>query len=189
MEKVLLVIGDAAEVFDTLYPLHRIREDGYEVLVAAPEKRLYHLVLHEIPPGWDITMESPGYHLASDIAFRDIVPENYLGLVISGGRAPEYLRYDPHLVRVVRHFFEHQKPVASLCHGAEILAAAEVIRGKRLATVPKCRFDVEVCGGEFVDAEVVVTDNLVTARTWHDNWAFLREFMKLLNRARDAKRC
>ena len=79
MNKVLLVIGDAAEVFDTLYPLHRVREDGYQVVVAAPEKRIYHLVLHERPPGWDITRESPGYHLASDIAFRDIKPEEYAG--------------------------------------------------------------------------------------------------------------
>lgn len=187
MEKVLLVVGDAAEVFDTLYPLHRVREDGYEVLVAAPEKRTYHLVMHDTHPDWDITVESPGYRLASDIAFRDIVPEEYLGLVLSGGRAPEYLRYDPHLLDVVRHFFDQDKPVASLCHGAEILAAADVIRGKPVATVPKCKFDVEVCGGEFVDSEVVVAGNLVTARTWHDNWAFMREFMKALNAARDAR--
>lgn len=187
MEKVLLVIGDAAEVFDTLYPLHRIREDGYQVLVAGPEKRTYHLVQHDTHPDWDITIESPGYHLDSDIAFRDIVPEESLGLVISGGRAPEYLRYDPDLIAVVRHFFERQKPVASLCHGIEVLATADVIRGKEVATVPKCRFDAEVCGGTFVDREVVIADNLVTARTWHDNWAFLREYMKLLNAARDAR--
>jgi protease I len=73
MKKVLLVIGDAAELFDTFYPLYRIREDGHQVLVAAPEKRLYHLVQHEQPPGWDLTRETAGYHLASDIAFRDTI--------------------------------------------------------------------------------------------------------------------
>src|SRR5262245_3002946 len=71
VDKVLLIIGDASEVFDTLYPLHRVREDGYEVVVAAPEKRTYHLVMHDTHPDWDITVESPGYRLASDIAFHD----------------------------------------------------------------------------------------------------------------------
>ena len=182
MDKVLLVIGDAAEVFDTLYPLHRIREDGYQVLVAAPEKRLYHLVMHECPPGWDITRESPGYHLAADIAFHDIRPEEYVGLVITGGRAPEYLRYDADLMQITRYFFEKNLPVASVCHGIEIIATAGVIKGRRVTTVSKCRFDAEVCGATFVDQEVVVSGNLVTARTWHDNYAFMREFMKLLNR-------
>ncbi len=184
MDKVLLVIGDAAEVFDTLYPLHRIREDGYQVLIAAPQKRVYHLVMHDAHPDWDITVESPGYKLAADIAFRDIRPEEYAGLVISGGRAPEYLRYDADLMRLVRYFFDKNLPVASVCHGIEIVATAGVIRGKTVTTVPKCRFDAEVCGATFVNQEVVVSGNLVTARTWHDNYAFMREFMKLLNRKR-----
>jgi protease I len=184
VEQVLLVIGDAAEVFDTLYPLHRIREDGYRVVVAGPARRVYHLVMHDAHPDWDITVESPGYKLAADIAFRDIKPEEYSGIVLSGGRAPEYLRYDADLVRVVRSFFERSRPVASICHGIEILAAAGVIAGKTVTTVRKCRFDAEVCGATFVDEEVVVSDNLVTARTWHDNHAFMREFMKLLKRSR-----
>ncbi|MFN4259693.1 MAG: DJ-1/PfpI family protein [Gemmataceae bacterium] len=181
MKKVLLVIGDAAEVFDTMYPLHRIREDGFQVVVAAPEKRLYHLVMHDTHPDWDITVESPGYKLASDIAFRDIRPEEYVGLVLSGGRAPEYLRYDEDLLRVTRYFFDQQLPVASVCHGIEILATAGVIRGLNVTTVPKCRFDAEVCGAKFLNQEVVVSGHLVTARTWHDNHAWMREFMKLLN--------
>jgi protease I len=182
MGKVLLVIGDAAEVFDTMYPLHRIREDGHQVLVAAPQKRVYHLVQHDTHPDWDITVESPGYKLPADIAFRDIRPEEYLGLVLSGGRAPEYLRYDADLLRVVKYMAEHQRPIASVCHGIEILATAGVIRGKRVTTVKKCRFDAEVCGATFVDEEVVVDGNLVCARTWHDNHAWMREFMKLLRR-------
>lgn len=184
MSKVLLVIGDAAEVLDTMYPLFRIREDGYQVVVAAPEKRVYHLVQHDTHPEWDITIESPGYKLASDIAFRDIRPEEFAGLVLSGGRAPEYLRYDQDLLRVMRYFMEKELAVASVCHGIEILATANVIRGKKVATVAKCRFDAEVCGAQFVNEEVVVAGNLITARTWHDNPAWMREFMKLLNRQR-----
>jgi protease I len=181
MARVLLVIGDAAEVLDTFYPLFRIREAGHEVVVAGPEKRKYALVLHEKPDGWDITRESPGYHLAADIAFRDIRPDDYQGLVISGGRAPEYIRYDPDLMRVTRSFFMRNLPVASVCHGIEVIAAAGVIRNKRVTTVAKCQFDAETAGAIYEDREVVVDGNLVCARTWHDNPAWMREYMKLLN--------
>src|SRR5262249_9329065 len=184
MNKVLLVIGDAAEVFDTMYPLYRLREDGYQVVVAGPQKRTYHLVMHDTHPDWDITVESPGYKLASDVAFRDVRPEEYAGVVLSGGRAPEYLRYDEDLLRVVRHCFEPELPVASVRHGMEIVAAAGVLRGRKVTTVAKCRFDAEVCGATYVNQDVVVSGNLVTARTWHDNPAFLREFLKLLNARR-----
>jgi protease I len=180
MQKILLIIGDAAEVLDTFYPLFRLREAGYQVVVAGPEKRLYHLVQHEIPPGWDITQETPGYHLASDIAFRDIKPEEYVAIVISGGRAPEYIRYDQDLLRVTKWFMDHRKPVASVCHGIEIVAAADTIRGKKVTTVKKCRFDAEFSGATYLDQEVVVDGNLVCARTWHDNPAWMREFLKLL---------
>jgi protease I len=188
MAKVLLIIGDAAELFDTMYPLHRIREDGHQVVVAAPEKRIYHLVQHDTHPEWDITVETPGYKLASDIAFRDVKLEEYAGLVITGGRAPEYLRYDEHLMRITRYFFERNLPVASICHGIEIVAAAGVLKGREVTTVPKCRFDAEVVGAKFVNREVVVSGNLVTARTWHDNWAWMREYIKLLNRSANGGR-
>jgi len=186
MEKVLLVIGDASEVTDTLYPYYRIAEDGYQVLVAAPEKRVYHLVQHDSRPGWDITVESKGYNFASDLAFREVSPEDYLALVLSGGRAPEYIRYGGDLMRITRHFAETGKPIASVCHGIEILAKAGVIEGRRITTVDKCRFDAEVCGATYVNQPVVVDGNMVTARTFHDNTEWMREFMMILNAARDA---
>jgi protease I len=152
------------------------------VVVAAPEKRLYHMVLHEVPPGWDLTRETPGYHLASDIAFRDVKPDDYAGMVISGGRAPEYLRYDEDLLNITRAMFKANKPVASICHGIEIIAAAEVIRGRKTTTVPKCALDATFAGAEFVNEPTVVDGNLVTARTWHDNTPFMREFIRLLKK-------
>jgi protease I len=182
MKKVLLVIGDAAEVFDTMYPLYRVREDGYQMVVAGPEKRVYHLVQHEAHPDWDITVESAGYKLAADIAFCDVKADEYAGMVITGGRAPEYLRYDADLIRVVRAINDKQRPIASICHGIEIVAVADIIKGRKVTTVKKCRFDAEVCGATYVDQEVVVDGNLVCSRTWHDNHAWMREFMKLLNR-------
>ncbi len=92
MPKVLMPIGDATEVLDTMYPFFRLPEDGFDVVVAGPEARLYHMVQHEKPPGWDITQETPGYHLQAKVAFRDVDPAAYAGLFISGGRAPEDLR-------------------------------------------------------------------------------------------------
>ncbi len=184
--KVLIIIGDAAEALDTLYPFFRVKEAGYEVVVAGPEARLYHLVMHEIPPGWDITREGPSYHMAADIAFADGKPEQFLGLFVTGGRAPEYLRYDQNLMAITRHFFEEGKPVASVCHGVEIIAAADVIRGKRVATVAKCAMDVTFAGGIFVNEGCVRDGNLVSGRTWHDNHLFMREFMKMLAEAESA---
>jgi len=178
--KILLVIGDAAEVLDTFYPLHRLQEEGYEVVVAGPERRRYHLVLHERPADWDITQETPGYHLATDIAFCDVRPAEFAGLVVSGGRAPEYLRYDSDLMRITRDFFDQGKPVATLCHGIEVLAAAGALRGRTATTVAKCRYDIEFCGGTYVDQPVVVSGNLVTARTWADNPLWMRAFVPLL---------
>jgi len=174
MHKILLVIGDAAEVLDTMYPLFRLREAGWQVVVAGPEKRAYHLVQHDRHPDWDITVESPGYRLAADIAFRDVQPDEYAGIVISGGRAPEYLRYDEDLLRIVRHLNERRRPIASVCHGIEIIATAGVIQGRKVTTVAKCRYDAEVCGGKYVDAEVVVDGNLVCAKPRDErlvNWA------------------
>ena len=182
--KILLAIGDAAEVLDTMYPLFRLREAGFQVLVAGPAQRVYHLVQHDVHPEWDITVESPGYKLTADISFKQIRPDEYAGLVISGGRAPEYIRYDADLIRVVKHFDQHQIPIASVCHGIEVLAAADVLRGRECTTVKKCRFDIEFSGGVYADREVVVCGNLVTSRTWHDNPAWMREFIKLLHTRR-----
>ena len=180
MSKILLAIGDAAEVLDTFYPLFRLKEAGYDLLVGGPEARTYHLVLHERPDGWDITEERPGYKLKADVAFKDVNPADYAGLVITGGRAPEYLRYDADLLRITKALFAEKKPVASVCHGIEVLAAADVIRGLEVTTVAKCRLDCEFSGARYVDREVVVSGNLVTARTWHDNAPWMREFLKLL---------
>ena len=187
--KVLIPIGDATEVMDTFYPIFRLPEDGFEAVVCGPEARLYHGVLHEIPPTaqgepkWDITRESPAYHIRATIAFKDVKPEEYCGLFVSGGRAPEYLRYDKDLLRITRHFFEKNKPVAMVCHGIEILTAAGVIKGRTLTTVAKCALDVEQGGAKYVNKSCVLDGNLVTGRTWHDNADFMREFMRMLKEA------
>ena len=184
MKKILMPIGDATEALDTFYPYFRLPEDGFTVVVAGPEARLYHSVLHEIPPNsdvpWDITQERPGYHIQASVAFRDLNPDDYAGLFISGGRAPEYLRYDQDLLRATRAIAAAGKPIACVCHGVEILTAADIIRGRTVTTVAKCAMDALQGGATYVDREVVVDGNLVTARTWKDNTALLREFLRLL---------
>lgn len=183
--KVLMPVGDATEAMDTLYPFFRLAEEGFQVVVAGQKARLYHMVLHEIPPDpnipWDNTQERPGYHIEASVAFRDVDPEDYSGLFLSGGRAPEYLRYDQDLMKLTRRIFEANKPIAVVCHGIEIVAAAGVVKGRRLTTVPKCALDIIQVGGTYVDQPFVVDGNLISARTWHDyNTQFMKKFIAQL---------
>ena len=186
MSRVLIIVGDATETVDTLYPYYRLIEGGYQPVIAAPEKRRYQMVLHEVQPGWTITREWEGYSIEADVAFNEIEEEDYLGIFFSGGRAPEYIRYDEDLVRITRHFFKKNKPVGCVCHGVEIPAYADCVRGRRMATVPKCRFDLEVCGGTFVDEPCVVDGNLISGRTFHDNGHFVGKWIALLDQARES---
>ncbi len=187
--KVLMPIGDATEAMDTLYPFFRLAEEGYEVVVSGPEARLYHMVMHEVPPNsdvpWDITQESRGYHIKAEVAFKDVKPQEYTGLFLSGGRAPEYLRYDQHLMAITRHFVDNKKPVAVVCHGIEIIAAAGGLRGgRRVTTVGKCALDITQTGGVYVEDPCVVDGNLVSAGTWHDyDTPFFKIFIDKLRKA------
>ena len=155
-EKVLVIVGDASETVDTLYPIYRLQEAGVRPVIAGPEKRTFQMVLHEIRPGWTITREWEGYQIKADVAFSEVDERDYAGIFFSGGRAPEYIRDDPDLIRITRHFFDDDKPVASVCHGVEIPARADRVRGRRMATVAKCQFDLEICGGIYVNEPCVI---------------------------------
>ena len=182
--KILMPIGDATEALDTFYAYYRLPEDGYEVVVAGPEARLFHTVLHEIPPNpdvaWDITQERPGYHLQATVAFRNLDPGDFAGAFISGGRAPEYIRYDQDLCRTIGAIANAGKPIACLCHGIEILTAADCIQGKRVTTVPKCAMDAEQGGAIYTDEDVVTDGLLITDRGYGQNTAVLRGFLDML---------
>ncbi len=173
MPKILMPIGDGSEALDTFYAYYRLPEAGFEVVVAGPEARRYHTVLHEIPPNpdvpWDITQERPGYHLAATVAFRDLASNQFAGMFISGGRAPEYIRYDADLVRVTKEISQAGKPIACLCHGLEILAAADCIRGKKVTTVPKCALDAQQGGANYTGQRYVVDGMLVTGQGYQYN--------------------
>ncbi len=181
--RVLIVVGDATETVDTLYPYYRLQEAGFAPVVAGPERRTFQMVLHEVRPGWTITREWEGYQIQAEVAFAEVDPADYLGIFFSGGRAPEYLRYDEDLVRITKHFFAAGKPIASVCHGVEIPAYADCVKDRRMATVPKCRFDLEVAGGVFVDEPCVVDGNLVSGRTYHDHGRYVGHWIALLEAA------
>lgn len=184
MDEVLIIVGDATETVDTLYPYYRLIEAGLKPIVAGPEKRTFQMVLHEVKPGWTITKEWEGYSIDADIAFEDIDAEQYLGIFFSGGRAPEYIRYDEDLVRVTKHFFEKEKPVGCVCHGVEIPAYADCVRGRRMATVPKCKFDLEVAGGIYVNEPCVIDGHVFSGRTFHDHGHYIGPWIEALLAAR-----
>jgi protease I len=154
--KVLIIVGDATETVDTLYPYYRLIEGGYQPVVAGPEKRVYQMVMHEVKPGW-----------------KDIRPQEYAGIFFSGGRAPEYIREDQDLLRVTRWFWENKRPMASVCHGVEIPARAGIVKGLRMATVAKCKFDLEVCGGIYVNEPCVIDQHMFSGRTYHDHGSYI----------------
>ena len=187
MPKVLIMTGDAAEALEVIYPHQRLREEGYEVVIASLSKKLMLLVVHEFVPGNDTFVEKPGYHWPSDIAFKDVNPSDYAAVVIPGGRAPEYIRNDPDFIRIVRHFFKEEKPVAHLCHASIALAKAGVLKGRRIAAYPELQSDVEAAGAEFVNSEAVVDGVMVSARAYPDHPAWMREFMKILRKKAPVK--
>lgn len=178
--KILILTGDAAESLEVMYPYQRLLEEGYDVDIAAPSRKKLHFVVHDFEPGFDTYTEKPGYSWDADVAFADVDPADYAALVIPGGRAPEYIRNDPDFVRIVRHFFDEDRPVAQICHAGLGLAAAGVLGGKRTAAYPAIAPDVEKAGATFVDSEAVVDGAMVSARAWPDHPAWMREFVKIL---------
>lgn len=148
MPKVLIVTGDAAESLEVMYPCQRLTEEGYEVDIAAPSVKKLQFVVHDFTDGFDTYTEKPGYTWPADIAFADVDPAEYAALVIPGGRAPEYIRNDPDVQRIVRHFMTTDRPVAQFCHAPQVLAAAGTLTGRRTAAYPALAPDVAAAGAE-----------------------------------------
>lgn len=178
--KILILTGDAAESLEVMYPYQRLKEEGYEVHIAAPHKKKLHFVVHDFEPGFDTYTEKPGYSWDADLAFSTVNPAEYAALVIPGGRAPEYIRNDADCKRIIRHFFEQQKPVAQICHAGLALAAAGVLKGRKTAAYPAIEPDITAAGAQFVNSEAVVDGVMVSARAWPDHPSWMREFIRVL---------
>jgi len=178
--KILIVTGDAAESLEVLYPYQRLREEGYEVHIAAPSAKKLQFVVHDFVDGFDTYTEKPGYTWPADLAFADVDPGEYVALVIPGGRAPEYLRNDLELRKVLKAFFDADKPVAQICHGPLLTAAVGALKGRRVTSYPALELDMDAAGAAFQDSEAVVDGVLVSARAWPDHPAWMREFINVL---------
>lgn len=185
MTKILMITGDFTEDYETMVPFQSLLANGYIVHAVCPGKKSGDTVataIHDFEGDQTYT-EKPGHRFALNATFDDIDPAGYDALFIPGGRAPEYLRLNGKVIEMVKHFFETNKPVAAICHGAQLLAAARVIEGRNVSAYPACRPEVELAGGTYADIEIdaAVTDgNLVTAPAWPAHPAFLAQFMKLM---------
>jgi protease I len=183
MARILLLTGDAGEAQEIYYAKYRLEEEGWSVDVAAPQKRAFLSVVHDFEPGFDTYTEKPGYRVQADVGLDDVDPTAYQGLVLPGGRAPEYLRNRPKAVAIVRHFVETGKPIAANCHGPLLVMAAGGVSGKTITCYPDLEPDVRAAGAEFVNRDVVVDGQLVTVRGWPDNGPWMREFVRLMKSA------
>jgi protease I len=181
--KILLVTGDGGESYETLYALHRFQEAGYEAAIAAPRQKRLNLVLHDFEPGWDTYAERPGYRLESNLTFEEARADDYLAVLILGGRAPEYLRNDPRLIALVKEFHQRGKWVLSICHGIQVLIAAGLARGTRMTAYEHLRFEIESAGGTFVTSQAVRDGKIITAQTWLSHPEFYREVFAALGKA------
>lgn len=180
MFKILLMTGDAGEAQEIYYAKYRLEEEGWKVDIAALEQRVILSVVHDFEPGFDTYTEKPGYRVEVDRSFDEVEPADYDGLVLPGGRAPEYLRNRPKAVAIVRHFVEAGKPIAANCHGPLLLIAAGGAKGRTMTCYPDLEPDLRAAGAEFVNRDVVVDGALVSVRGWPDNGPWMREFVRLL---------
>ena len=184
-KKILMIVGDFAEDYETMVPFQTLLACGYVVHAVCPGKKAGQTIatsIHDFEGDQTYT-EKRGHNFALNATFADIKASDYDALVIPGGRAPEYLRLDPEVIAAVKHFFEADKPVAAVCHGAQILAAARVLEGRTCSAYPACRPDVELAGGVYADIAIdaAVTDgNLVSAPAWPAHPAWIGQFLTVL---------
>lgn len=185
MKKVLFLTGDFTEDYETMVPFQMLEMVGYEVHTVCPEKKKGDIVktaIHDFEGDQTYT-EKPGHNFALNYSFDDVNVSDYDGLVIAGGRAPEYLRLNQRLLEIVQHFFNEDKPVAAICHGIQILTAANVVKGRKLTAYPAVGPEVTLAGGDFQSIPVdgaFVDGNLVTSPAWPAHPSFIREFLKIL---------
>ena len=184
-KRVLLLAGDFVEDYEIMVPYQTLLTLNVAVDAVCPDKSAGDQVrtaIHDFE-GDQTYSEKPGHNFTLNATFDDIVPDEYHGLLIPGGRAPEYLRLNDNVLKLVRHFDTVQKPIAAICHGLQILAAADVLNGRKCTAYPACGPEVTLAGAEYQHIDVTaayVDGNLVTAPAWPAHPAFCREFLKLL---------
>ncbi|MBV7435514.1 DJ-1/PfpI family protein [Cardiobacteriaceae bacterium TAE3-ERU3] len=184
-KKILMLVGDYAEDYETMVPFQFLLGVGYEVHAVCPDKKSGDSVataIHDFE-GEQTYSEKRGHNFALNYDFSAVNTDDYIGLLIPGGRASEYLRMNEKVLDIVRAFDQAKKPIAAVCHGAQLLAAAGILEGRKCSAYPACAAEVRLAGGEYADIEVTdaVTDgNLVTAPAWPAHPQWLAQFVALL---------
>jgi protease I len=184
-KKILMLAGDFGEDYETMVPFQALQMVGHTVHAVCPDKRAGDSVrtaIHDFE-GDQTYSEKRGHNFTLNATFDAIDPAYYDALVIPGGRAPEYLRLNDNVLAIVRHFAEANKPIAAICHGAQLLAAADVIQGKQVSAYPACAPEVRLAGAEYAAVEidgVQVDGKLVTAPAWPAHPRWLAAFLEVL---------
>jgi protease I len=170
-KKILIITGDAGESYETLYAIHRFMEADYTPVVASNKVKALNLVIHEMEPGWDTYRESPGYRVSSDIVFGDVKIDDYVAVLLIGGRAPEFLRHDPQVIKIVQEFDSTGKFVFA------ILTVAGLVKDKNVTCYEHVHSEAVAYGGKYSNKSEAVRDGkLVTGQTWQSH----PEFYKLV---------
>ena len=184
-KKILMICGDYCEDYETMVPFQALLAVGHTVHAVCPDKKAGDQIktaIHDFE-GAQTYSEKPGHNFTLNASFADIQAESYDALVIPGGRGPEYLRNNAAVLAAVRHFFDANKPVAAVCHGAQLLAGAGVLNGRTCSAYPACKAEVELAGGTYADIAVDqahTEGNLVSAPAWPAHPQWLAQFLVLL---------
>ena len=184
-KKILALAGDYVEDYELMVPFQALQMVGHIVRVVCPGKAAGEQIrtaIHDFE-GDQTYSEKRGHNFVLNASFDDVNPEDYDALLVPGGRAPEYIRLNPRVLEIVRHFFTTNKPVASICHGAQLLAAAGVLQGRVCSCYPAVAPDVTAAGGTTPDIAIDAAHtegNLVTAPAWPAHPAWLAQFLALL---------
>ena len=184
-KSILMLVGDYVEDYEVMVPFQALSMVGHIIHAVCPGKKAGDVVrtaIHDFE-GDQTYSEKRGHNFALNATFENVKPEDYDALVIPGGRAPEYIRLNPRVLEVVRHFASAKKPIAALCHGAQVLAAAKVLEGKKCSCYPAVAPDVALAGGTYAEVamtEAVVDGNLVTGPAWPANPAWLAKLLDVL---------
>lgn len=184
-KQILLLAGDFVEDYEIMVPFQMLQMLGYEVHAVCPDKAAGDQVrtaIHDFEGDQTYT-EKPGHNFSLNATFSDVNTAEYDALVIPGGRAPEYLRLNDDVLKIVQHFSEANKPIAAICHGLQILSAAGVLAGRECTAYPACGPEVTLAGGKYVEVDVTaahVDGNLVTAPAWPAHPAWIAAFVKVL---------
>jgi protease I len=184
-KKLLMLCGDFGEDYEVMVPFQALQAVGHAVHAVAPDKKAGDYVMTAIHDfeGQQTYTEKPGHRFTLNYNFADVKVEQYDGVVIPGGRAPEYLRNNAQVMAMVKHFLSTNKPIAAICHAAQMLAATGMIKGRTVSAYPACQVEVELAGATFANIAVdsAVTDgNLVTAPAWPAHPAWIAQFLAVL---------